>query len=302
MAITWSRGQAAAVATPTEHIFHGPNMTSLLPRFVFRRSSPGGVFDAAAGEAPDGWERVDNITDTALALFRSHYGDEGIDKDAIFFYVYGLLHHPSYLADHKTALEAELPRVPLAPDFEAFRDAGYRLFRLHVGYADLEGYPLEMRAAPGFDAEDPNSYEFSNVRWADKSDKTALVVNDRLTVAGIPRRAHDYKLNGLSPLDWIAKQYVVTHHYADPETGKIKKKATGDPALGADGLPLDGPVNDPNALFGDGYTIADLIAQATQTAVESADLVDGLAALPYRQHKADGCPPRPATADVTFHQ
>ena len=44
----------------------------------------------------DGANRRENITDWALAQFRAHYRDETIGKWDIFYYVYGLLHHPDY--------------------------------------------------------------------------------------------------------------------------------------------------------------------------------------------------------------
>ena len=44
----------------------------------------------------DGSNRRENITDWALERFCEHYKDEKIDKWAIFYYVYGLLHHPGY--------------------------------------------------------------------------------------------------------------------------------------------------------------------------------------------------------------
>ena len=43
-----------------------------------------------------GRERLDNISDTALRAFRVRYNDNTITKDAIFDYVYGVL-HASYL-------------------------------------------------------------------------------------------------------------------------------------------------------------------------------------------------------------
>src|SRR5262249_42628544 len=44
----------------------------------------------------DGGNRRENITDWALGQFRAHYQDESISKWDIFYYVYGLLHHPGY--------------------------------------------------------------------------------------------------------------------------------------------------------------------------------------------------------------
>ena len=42
-----------------------------------------------------GRERLDNISDTALRAFRVRYNDNTITKDAIFDYVYGVLHAPT---------------------------------------------------------------------------------------------------------------------------------------------------------------------------------------------------------------
>ena len=89
-------------------------------------------------------ERVDNITDTALREFRVHYRDNGITKDAIFDYVYGVLHAPGYRERFANDLTKELPRVPFAPDFHAFAEAGRELAELHLGYETCAEYPLEV--------------------------------------------------------------------------------------------------------------------------------------------------------------
>jgi predicted helicase len=44
---------------------------------------------------PDGPEHPqENITDWALSRFRTHYSDPAITKWGIFYYIYGILHHP----------------------------------------------------------------------------------------------------------------------------------------------------------------------------------------------------------------
>ena len=63
----------------------------------------------------DGSNRRENITDWALQLFREHYQDPAIGKWDIFYYVYGVLHHPGYRAKFADNLKRELPRIPLAP-------------------------------------------------------------------------------------------------------------------------------------------------------------------------------------------
>ena len=97
----------------------------------------------------DGTNRRENITDWALAHFRTQYDDQKITKWDIFYYVYGLLHHPEYRAKYAENLKRELPRIPLANDFRDFAKAGKELARLHIEYETLEPYPLKYLENPG---------------------------------------------------------------------------------------------------------------------------------------------------------
>ena len=139
----------------------------------------GGRYDEA-GLFPTVLEHVDNITDTALSAFREHYGDEAISKDAIFDYVYGVLHAPDYRERFANDLAKALPRIPFAPDFHAFADAGRALTDLHLGYEDCEEYPLDVV----FDREgEPRPEHFRigrrAMRFAD-DEKTADEILDRI--------------------------------------------------------------------------------------------------------------------------
>src|SRR3954453_11583503 len=78
----------------------------------------------------------------------------GIDKWAIFHYVYGLLHHPGYREKFADNLKRELPRIPFAPDFWAFAKAGKELAALHLDYEKLKPWDLEFIETPG----EPLSY------------------------------------------------------------------------------------------------------------------------------------------------
>ena len=86
--------------------------------------------------------RHDNILDEALHEYRANYGDDSITKDDIFYYVYGLLHSPLYVARYQNNLRRELPRIPMAPDFSAFCAAGRTLSELHLNYETCPEYPL----------------------------------------------------------------------------------------------------------------------------------------------------------------
>ena len=61
----------------------------------------------------DGSNLRENITDWALDQFRSHYNDPAISKWDIFYYVYGLLHHPGYRQRYALDLKRNLPQNPI---------------------------------------------------------------------------------------------------------------------------------------------------------------------------------------------
>jgi len=166
----------------------------------------------------DGANRRENITDWALAAFREKYADKKITKWDIFHYCYGLLHHPGYRATFGPNLKRDLPRLPFAPEFWPFARAGKELAALHVDYETVEPLELEWREAPG---GKPLSYRVEKMKWLDDA-KTQLRVNETLTLAGIPKVAHEYKLGNRSALDWLVDQYQVKK---DKVTGEI----TSDP-------------------------------------------------------------------------
>ena len=88
----------------------------------------------------DGTNRRENITDWALAYFRTHYQDDTITKWDIFHYNYGLLHHPDYRERYEANLKRDLPHIPFAKDFWEFAEAGARLADLHVNYESQPEY------------------------------------------------------------------------------------------------------------------------------------------------------------------
>ena len=124
----------------------------------------------------DGRNRRENITDWALAQFREHYGDKTIGRWDIFHYVYGLLHHPGYRERYEANLKRDLPHLPYTPDFWAFAKGGERLGEIHVGYEDVEEYPLRFVETP----ETPLDWRVEKMRLS--KDKTGIKYNDFLTL------------------------------------------------------------------------------------------------------------------------
>ena len=196
----------------------------------------------------DGSNRRENITDWALAQFRSHYGDDTIDKWDIFHYVYGLLHHPAYRQRYQANLKRDLPRLPFAPDFRAFASAGARLAEIHVGYEAMPAYPLTPVETP----DQPLDWRVEKMRLS--KDKTQIRYNKFLTLDGIPAQAFAYRLGNRSALEWIIDQYRV----------KTDKRS--------------GIVNDPNRPDEPRY-IVDLLGKVISVSLETVEVVERLPGL-----------------------
>jgi predicted helicase len=203
--------------------------------------------------AEDGSNRRENITDWALEGFQTHYRDKKITKWDIFHYVYALLHHPQYRERYAANLRRELPRIPYAPDFHGFAAAGKRLAELHVNYEQQPEYywhRIENRKAP-------LSYRVEKMKLS--KDKTSIVYNEFLTIAGIPPEVHEYRLGNRSALEWVIDQYQVS-------TDK-----------------RSGITNDPNRLDDPEYIVR-LIGQVITVSLETVKIVKNLPPLETEQH------------------
>ncbi|HEX5853690.1 MAG TPA: DEAD/DEAH box helicase [Solirubrobacteraceae bacterium] len=155
----------------------------------------------------DGYRRRDAITDETLASYQSHY-DNGVTKEDIFYYIYGLLHSPTYKQRYAADLKKMIPRIPMVADFRGFSDAGRRLAAWHLNYEEVDPWPLDEVASAGVQ----NSYRVEKMRFgkdAKAVDKTRITYNTHLTLAGIPEEAYRYEVNGKSAIEWIMDRYQV---------------------------------------------------------------------------------------------
>lgn len=149
----------------------------------------------------------DNITDWCLQQFQNRYGAH-VMKDDIWEYLYGVMHAPDWRERYKHDLQRNLPRVPLAADFEAFRTAGRELMDLHINYEIGEEYPLGCLVddKPDEGNAETDAYRIDKkMRWAKsgkETDRTVLEINNRCKLIGIPDEAHEYTVSGRSPLAW----------------------------------------------------------------------------------------------------
>lgn len=178
----------------------------------------------------------DNITDWALKQFQARYPDAAMDKQAIFDYVYAVLHHPAYREKYALNLKSEFPRIPFYTDFQQWAAWGKQLIALHTRYADLAAYPLtrlevsaakpsQQNALAGM-GEQGKQVSFALNATAPKcklkANKTDGTIDiDALTqLTGIPPEAWTYRLGNRSAIEWVLEEY---RDY-NPKDPTIKEK------------------------------------------------------------------------------
>lgn len=203
-----------------------------------------------------------NISPEALAAYRARYGPDVADDD-LFHYVYCLLHSPDYRERYAVDLAKTVPRIPEvehAADFRAFASAGKRLMDLHIGYEEVEPWPLVEHWSPAA----PSGIErwrVEKMRWAGKRRqpyKGGIVVNEWLTLRGIPHLAHAYYIGPRTGLEWVIDQWRVRRH---KESGIVND------------------VNDWGLEHGQPDYIPQLVKRVTRVSVETMEIVRSLPAL-----------------------
>ena len=168
--------------------------------------------------APSG-ERIDNITDWALRTFTDHYGNTaGISRDAIFQYVYAVLHDPVYRETYAINLKREFPRVPLYPDFGLWAAWGKALLDLHIGYESVAPWPVTRRDVP--DARSRGAGVSPKVILKSDAGAGTVTLDSETVISGIPAVAWDYRLGNRSAIDWVLDQ----HKEKTPKDPTIRAK------------------------------------------------------------------------------
>ena len=228
------------------------------PRYLAAEANPAPPGQGALLVDEPNRNRLDNINPDAVATYRARLGEE-VTADQVFAYVYGVLHSPEYRERYAADLARLLPRIPDPADrgtFDAFAEAGQQLLDLHIGYEDAEPYPLEERITDG--APHHARYLVEKMRWGGtrkEPDRSRIVYNDWITLAGIPDEAHDYVVGPRSALAWLIDRYQV-------KTDKAS-----------------GIVNDVNAWGlerGEPRYILDLVKRIVTVSVETMRIVRGL--------------------------
>jgi predicted helicase len=179
--------------------------------------------------------RRDAISDFIFERAKKQYG-KNVNKEDIFYFVYGFLHSKEYREKFANDLKKMLPRLPLleeVKDFWAFSKAGRQLAELHLNYetvAPFEGLeitgaekeiytvlhlnyetvaPFEGLEIKGAEKE---IYTVEKMRFPKKDQKDTIIYNSQIIISNIPATAYEYVVNGKSAIEWIMERYQVTVH------------------------------------------------------------------------------------------
>lgn len=172
-----------------------------------------------------------------------------ITKEAIFHYVYAVLHDPVYREKYAINLKREFPRIPFYPDFWQWADWGVTLMALHIGYESVEPWPLTRTDVP----DDKARAAGQSPKAMLKADKDAGLIrlDSETTLVGVPAEAWDYRLGNRSALEWILDQY--------------KEKTPKDPTIRA---------RFNTYRFADHKEqVIDLLARVTRVSVDTMDIL-----------------------------
>ncbi len=226
------------------------------PLYCYDEAPRYGLF---ANKGEGGYIQRDGISDFILELASNVYGEE-VNKEDIFYYVYGLLHSPNYRRAFAHDLKKMLPRIPLVDkpeDFWAFSRAGRELADLHINYEKES--PYEDVIVSGVEI---GVFRVEKMRFPKRGVKDTILYNSHISIENIPEKAYEYVVNGKSAIEWIMDRYKVTTHKAS------------------------GIKNDPNDWaeeVGNPRYILDLLLSIINVSVKTVEIVENLPEVIFKQ-------------------
>jgi predicted helicase len=213
-----------------------------------------GIFDTG-----DDQEHIrrDAISDFVFDRAKKLYG-KNVNKEDIFYYVYGFLHSNEYRETFANDLKKMLPRLPLVEDvrdFWALSKAGRKLAELHLNYETVAPHP-DVKVS----GDDGKYYTVEKMRFPKKNQKDFIIYNSKVIVSDIPAQAYEYVVNGKSAIEWIMERYQIT---TQKDSG-----ITNDP-------------NDWATEVGNPRYILDLLLSTINVSVQTVDIVNSLPKLKF---------------------
>ena len=163
----------------------------------------------------DGERRLSNVTQYGVSLFQTHYGQNKITGNDIFYYTYAIFNDPKYEKKYKFNLQRNFPRIPLARNFKLWSSIGRKIFDLHCNFDTVEEYNLDRV---------DRHVKKNRTRLQLKTEETdngaaiKIVVDDDTTLEGIPKEVLEYTIGSRNPLEWILEFYKESKNQIQEES------------------------------------------------------------------------------------
>jgi predicted helicase len=122
-----------------------------------------------------------------------------------------------YREKYALNLKREFPRIPFYPDFARWVAWGEALMAMHIGYDDVEPWPVERIDAPSAKRAEGTA---PKPKLKSDPERGLVMVDEDTQITGIPCEAWDYCLGNRSAIDWVLDQ----HKEKTPRDPTIREK------------------------------------------------------------------------------
>lgn len=140
-------------------------------------------------------EPISNIKESALKEIESFYKKE-ISDENIFYYIYGVLHHPTYRKDFGDLLRIDFPQIPFVENYDLFlkySDLGEKLSKCHL----LESFADNL-------VKHNSKGDIKVVKISYSAETESLYYNDTAYFAPVPEYLWDLQIGGYQVLkSWL---------------------------------------------------------------------------------------------------
>jgi len=126
---------------------------------------------------------------------------------ALFDYIYAVLHSPSYRERYKEFLKIDFPRIPYPTDWEKFRDLvekGEELRNLHL--------MVDLPHSTGISFPVSGTMQVDCYRW----EQNRVYINSEQYFEGVPESAWNFYIGGYQPAQkWLKDRKGMTLSFED---------------------------------------------------------------------------------------
>jgi len=149
-------------------------------------------------------EKNTNFTDAFKTYKAEHL--VGFNDEQIFYYIYGLLHSPTYRTRYNEFLKTDFPRIDFGYDIAKISAYGEELARLHLLTHEI----FEDSSKWGI-AKTGDDLTISFARKADIYSDGKIYINPKTYISGVTKDVFEFMIGGYQVLDkWLSDRKNTT--------------------------------------------------------------------------------------------